>query len=138
VPVFRLRDEWPIALGSARFAGAPLIAVGGAGLLWCISDFARIGRGTLAPVDPPSCLVRRGLYAYVRNPMYVSVLVILAGETLLLESLAVLAWLGVAALAFHLFVLLYEEPALQRTFGADYEAYRRAVPRWVPRVRCRP
>ena len=40
---------------------------------------------------------------------------------------------GLMWLAFHVFVLLYEEPTLRATFGAEYDAYCRRVPRWLPR-----
>jgi protein-S-isoprenylcysteine O-methyltransferase Ste14 len=120
-------------LGAVRWLGVALVAVGASGLLWCIWEFAHTGRGTLAPVDPPRFMVRSGLYRYVRNPMYVSVLTTLVGEVLLFGSLRVLVWTAVVAMAVHLFVIGYEEPALRAEFGDDYEAYCRAVPRWLPR-----
>src|SRR5262249_31211454 len=73
-----------------RYLGSPLILFGVAGLLWCIWDFFSAGRGTLAPIDPPRRLVVRGLYKYVRNPMYVSVVTILLGEAIFLGSMSVL------------------------------------------------
>jgi protein-S-isoprenylcysteine O-methyltransferase Ste14 len=110
----------------------PIIA-GAAVLLHCIWDFAVAGRGTLAPVDPPKELVVRGLYRYVRNPMYVGVVSVLLGEALLFASIAMLIYAaGFFALA-HLFVILYEERTLRRRFGEAYEQYARAVPRWLPR-----
>jgi protein-S-isoprenylcysteine O-methyltransferase Ste14 len=93
------------------------------------------GFGTPAPVAAPERLVIGGVYRYVRNPMYVAVLAAIVGQALLLGQLglllyAVAAWVVVAA-----FVRFYEEPTLTRRFGADYEAYRRAVPAWWPRLR---
>ncbi|MGH7674633.1 MAG: methyltransferase family protein, partial [Gemmatimonadales bacterium] len=65
----------------------------GAGLLVaCVWEFARSGRGTLSPVDPPRELVVRGLYRYVRNPMYLSVTTIVLGELLLTRSRALLLY----------------------------------------------
>jgi len=122
-----------LPIGPIRFVALVPLALGAAGLVWCIVDFARLGRGTLAPVDPPRFVVRGGLYRYVRNPMYVCVMGILASEAVLFESRAVLAWAALAAVVFHLFVVLYEEPTLRATFGEDYEAYRQSVPRWLPR-----
>jgi len=75
-----------------------------------------------------------GLYRYVRNPMYVGVLATILGQGLLLGSGSVLVYAAVVALGFHLFVLAYEEPTLRRTYGAEYEAYCAAVPRWWPRL----
>lgn len=125
--------RWRTDLGAVRFAGVPLVAAGAVGLLWCIWDFAHRGRGTLAPVDPPRFIVRTGLYRLVRNPMYVSNLVTLIGVSVFFGSAAVLAWAGFMWVANHLFVVLYEEPALSAAFGADYEEYRRRVPRWAPK-----
>ena len=116
-----------------RYLGSPLILVGAAGLLWCIWDFFSAGRGTLAPIDPPKDLVVRGLYRYVRNPMYVSVVTILLGEAIFLGSTAVLLEAGVFILLAHLFVVFYEEPALQQKFGESYERYLQSVGRWIPR-----
>lgn len=114
---------------------ALLPAVLGLSILFrCIWDFARTGRGTLAPVDPPTTLVVKGLYRYVRNPMYVGVLTLLLGEALFFRSLALLEYAGFCWAAFHVFVLLYEEPALQHRFGASYDDYRRSVGRWMPRL----
>jgi protein-S-isoprenylcysteine O-methyltransferase Ste14 len=124
---FRL--DLPAVVGAA-------LAIAGAGvLLVCIRDFAVSGRGTLAPVDPPRKLVRVGLYRHVRNPMYLGVLLALVGEALFFESAVLGFYAAVVALAFHLFVVLLEEPTLRSSFPADYERYRASVPRWIPRLR---
>jgi protein-S-isoprenylcysteine O-methyltransferase Ste14 len=102
-------------------------------LLRCIWDFAASGRGTLAPVDPPTALVVRGLYRYVRNPMYVGVLVILISEAWLFDSRALLLYAAGCFVVVHAFVLLYEEPHLRRKFGGAYVSYCQKVNRWVPR-----
>jgi len=121
--------------GSWRWAGTPLMAAGAAVLIACIVDFARKGRGTLAPIDPPRNLVVVGLYRYVRNPMYVGVVTTLIGEALFFESRSIGIYAAAAWLLFHLWVVIYEEPHLEGTFGAEYEQYRDAVPRWIPRFR---
>ena len=120
-----------IGLGPLRWLGLPLVALGAAGLLWCIVDFARRGRGTLAPVDPPQFVVRSGLYRVTRNPMYVAVLVTLVGETLLADTIRLAVWTLLVAVTVHLFVVLYEEPTLRRQFGEPYVAYAATVPRWL-------
>jgi protein-S-isoprenylcysteine O-methyltransferase Ste14 len=117
-----------------RLLGLVFMVAGGGALLTCIRDFAVSGRGTLAPVDPPRHLVRVGLYRYVRNPMYLGVLLVLVGEALFFESETLGFYAAIMALAYHLFVVLYEEPRLSSLFGEEYERYRRAVPRWVPRL----
>ena len=101
----------------------------------CVWEFARTGRGTLSPVDPPRKLVVRGLYRYVRNPMYLSVTAIVLGEVLLTGSRALLIYWALWFFAANLFVMGYEEPTLRREFGTDYERYRREVGRWIPRLR---
>lgn len=121
-------------LGLFRWAGLPLIVAGAAVLLACIVDFARKGRGTLAPIDPPRNLVAAGLYRYVRNPMYVGVVTTLIGEAVFFESKRLAIFAVAAWLIFHLFVVLYEEPHLAGAFGDEYWEYRKAVPRWIPRV----
>jgi protein-S-isoprenylcysteine O-methyltransferase Ste14 len=113
------------------------LVVSGAGLallLWCVRDFYVTGKGTLAPWDPPKTLVRVGLYRFVRNPMYVGVITLVSGWSLLSGSrrLAIYA-LGLMAL-FHARVVLFEEPWLARTFPEAWERYRASVPRWIPRL----
>jgi protein-S-isoprenylcysteine O-methyltransferase Ste14 len=110
-----------------------LILIGAWGYFWCALDFVFRGKGTPAPIDPPKVLVVQGLYKYTRNPMYVSVLTVLAGECVLFHSAIFLEYLVLVALGFFVFVLLYEEPALTRKMGAAYEQYRDEVPRWIPR-----
>ena len=118
-------------------AMAPLL-FGGAVYLRCVRDFATVGRGTPAPVDAPKRLVVAGLYRYVRNPMYVGVLSVVGGWAMFFRSWRILLYAAGLALAFHLFVVFYEEPRLARQYGASYEWYRRAVRRWAPGKRYEP
>jgi protein-S-isoprenylcysteine O-methyltransferase Ste14 len=115
-----------------HFLGLVLMVLGAAILLWCIWDFAAKGRGTLAPVDPPRQLVVQGLYRYVRNPMYLGVLILLLGETAFFKSMALLQYTVAWLIIVNLFVVLYEEPSLRRRFGDSYERYFRSVHRWLP------
>lgn len=94
-----------------------------------------MGRGTLSPVDPPRELVIRGLYRYVRNPMYVGVSLIVLGEAALTRSRALLLYWAVFFAAVNVFVIGYEEPNLRRRFGESYERYTQRVGRWIPRRR---
>ena len=120
-----------------RYFGLLPIAIGAAGLLWCIWEFFSEGRGTLAPVDPPRHLVVRGLYRYVRNPMYVAVVMILIGESIFFMSTRVLVEAVVFFISAYLFVVFYEEPILRMQFGESYETYLHQVGRWIPRTRSR-
>jgi protein-S-isoprenylcysteine O-methyltransferase Ste14 len=124
----------PAAIEVPQVAGMIIGAAGAAVALWCIFTFALIGRGTPAPFDPPRRLVIRGPYRFVRNPMYIGAGLALAGATLFYGSWPLLSYAGLFFLITHLFVVLYEEPTLRRTFGPEYEAYCRQVRRWWPRV----
>jgi len=120
-----------------RVLGAVLIAAGAAVLLTAFAQFAIQGRGTPAPPAPTEQLVVRGLYRYVRNPMYLAVLGVIAGQALLLSRPVLLGYAAAVAAAFVAFVTGYEQPALARRYGAQYQAYRQAVPGWWPRLRPR-
>lgn len=120
---------------AVRVAGGVLLGAGAAVLLDCFRRFAIEGLGTPAPVFPTRTLVVSGLYRFVRNPMYCGVLAAIVGQALLLGSTSLLLYAAAVWLGFHLFVLLYEEPALRASYGAAYDLFVAAVPRWVPRLR---
>jgi protein-S-isoprenylcysteine O-methyltransferase Ste14 len=104
-------------------------------LLDSFARFALLGAGTPAPIFPTQRLVVSGLFRYVRNPMYVAVLSLIFGQGLLFGSVQVLEY-GIAVwAAFYLFVLIYEEPTLRKSYGREYEEFSANVPRWIPRWR---
>jgi len=117
-----------------QITGAVLAAAGAAALLAAFAQFAIQGRGTPAPPAPTEQLVVRGLYRYVRNPMYLAVLAVITGQALLLGRPVLLGYAAAVAAASITFVYGYEQPTLARRYGAQYEAYRRAVPGWWPRL----
>jgi protein-S-isoprenylcysteine O-methyltransferase Ste14 len=123
----------PAVVGPWQVAGLAILVLGGAVALWCILTFALVGQGTPAPFDPPRKLVVAGPYRWVRNPMYVGAGGVLVGTALYYESAALVAFAAGFLLAAHLFVVFYEEPTLERTFGAQYADYRNAVQRWLPK-----
>jgi protein-S-isoprenylcysteine O-methyltransferase Ste14 len=123
----------PLNLGPARWIGLLPLALGLTVILTCFVEFVRRGRGTPAPYDPPRELVVTGLYRYVRNPQYLGVILVAVGEALLTAAAALLGYAAMLAIAYHLFVRYYQEPALSRLFGEAYARYREAVPRWSPR-----
>jgi len=109
---------------------APFVA--GVGLLmWCVREFYVAGKGTLAPWDPPRHLVVSGPYRFSRNPMYVGVALILIGWALAFSARGLWVYALIVIVAFHLRVVLAEEPWQARTFGAEWERYRARVPRWL-------
>jgi len=127
----------PPLLGWAatRWAGAVLLVVAAPVFFDFVTRFVREGHGTPAPIAPTEHLVVGGPFRRVRNPGYVSVVSMILGQGLVFASRAVLVYAAALAVAFHLFVLLYEEPTLRRQFGAEYDEYCRRVPRWLPRLR---
>jgi protein-S-isoprenylcysteine O-methyltransferase Ste14 len=128
---FHIPAREPLA---QMIGAAALIASGLAPLLESIVRFIDVGRGTLVPVLPPEHLVVSGLYRYVRNPMYIGVLIAISGETLLFWNRNLLIHLAVVAFLIHLFVCLYEEPTLTRMFPEEYPLYQCHVRRWLPRL----
>lgn len=131
---WRVRKPAPFG-APVRIFGALLL---GAGLITLVQSFVRFvveGVGTPVPTAAPERLVVGGPYRYVRNPMYVALLATIAGQALYLGRFVLLLYSAIVWLVTATFVRWYEEPALARRFGADYAAYRRAVPAWVPRLR---
>ena len=117
-----------------QWLGIFCISVGTLLLLVCIWEFARRGRGTLSPADPPRHLVVSGLYRFVRNPMYLGVTLIVLGEVVLTRSLPLLTYWVIWFAIVNVFVIGYEEPTLRGQFGDDYDRYTSNVGRWIPRL----
>lgn len=115
--------------------GIVVVLAGVLVLVWCVRDFHVVGRGTLAPWDPPRQLVSNGLYRRSRNPMYVGVLLILIGWTLVFRSRLLAIYAIAVAVLFHLRVVLHEEPWLARTFPVEWAQLEARVPRWLIRKR---
>jgi protein-S-isoprenylcysteine O-methyltransferase Ste14 len=95
--------------------------------------FVTVGKGTLAPWEPPQRLVVRGVYRHVRNPMISGVLFVLLGESVLAASLPLFCWFLIFAVINATYIPLLEEPMLVNRFGEEYLTHKRNVPRWVPR-----
>src|SRR5688500_7241803 len=135
IPLALLRQGLQLETGILAYLSFLFWLLGGIILLWSFWNFLAQGRGTPAPIDPPRELVAVGFYRYVRNPMYVGVLALVIGHFLWFGYWYLLIYAIVVFLAFHTFVIYYEEPTLKRIFGAAYEEYLRRVPRWIPKVR---
>jgi protein-S-isoprenylcysteine O-methyltransferase Ste14 len=119
---------------AAHPVGFVLITLGIVALLWCVRDFYVSGKGTLAPWAPPQRLVIIGLYRYSRNPMYVSVLLVLLGWAFTFGSVGLFVYTIAVLIAFHLRVVFGEEPWLARRYGSEWESYVSRVPRWLWRA----
>ncbi|HEY0782682.1 MAG TPA: isoprenylcysteine carboxylmethyltransferase family protein [Thermoanaerobaculia bacterium] len=118
---------WAVPLGWA------VTAIGAALAASCAWVFVLRGQGTPAPFDAPRQVVAAGPYRFVRNPMYLGGFCVLVGFGLVERSSAIVAFAALWLLVVHLAIVGLEEPDLRRKFGASYEDYRRAVPRWLPR-----
>ena len=129
---FRPLPDWRGLLG------VTVIGIGFVIYLRCAADFVRRGHGTPNPADPPKTLVVEGLYRWSRNPMYVGVVLMVIGEAGALGSTGVAVYTACLWTGFHLRVVFYEEPVLKRMFGAAFDDYRAAVPRWLVRLERRP
>ncbi len=132
-----MATRWSNVTPLEWLAHALVVAVlaGGLGLfIWCVSLFARVGRGTLAPWDPTQELVAVGPYRYVRNPMISGVVLMLAGQALFWGSWAIGIWAALVLLINHVYFVFLEEPGLEERFGASYLRYKVRVPRWIPRM----
>ena len=108
-------------------------AVGISMVIWVSVIFVRRGKGTAVPLLPPKEFVPIGLYRYVRNPMYVGLIVVILAEAVVFRSVWLCVYACLIWLATHSYVVLIEEPDLIRRFGTGYEAYRSETPRWIPR-----
>jgi protein-S-isoprenylcysteine O-methyltransferase Ste14 len=141
VPVWLARSsgiQWDAPQCALAWAGVGIgVATLLVGLTLFVASLRRFGgegRGTLAPWDPPTSLVIRGPYSYVRNPMISGVLLVLVSEGSILRSPIHLGWAAVVALLNALYIPLVEEPGLRSRFGAEFDEYTRHVPRLVPRL----
>ena len=128
------RGRVPEGFGLLEILGLALMVVGAGLYASCLRQFVQVGGGTPAPIDAPKAVVAVGAYRYVRNPMYLGVITALAGETLLFRSPTLAAYTALLAAAFHLFIIIYEEPNLTVRFGESYRDYKANVPRWIPRL----
>ena len=119
----------------SRAVGAVVILLGLALFSWCVSLFARVGRGTLAPWDPTRNLVGIGPYRYVRNPMISGVVLMLIGQAVFQGSWVLALWVCLFIFVNHIYFVLSEEPGLERRFKEQYRVYKENVPRWIPRIK---
>ena len=138
VPIILVGGFRTPASGLLTWFGAVVTAIGAAIYFRCAWEFAVRGLGTPAPIAPTKFLVTTALHRHIRNPMYVGVALVILGQAVLFRSFHLVEYAAVMLLIAHLFVVFYEEPTLRRQFGESYEAYRRTVPRWIPRLRGTP
>jgi protein-S-isoprenylcysteine O-methyltransferase Ste14 len=136
LPYLFTRNKTPYG-GLSLVIATVCFATGALFYLWCQWHFATYGRGTPAPIDAPKKLVVRGLYKYVRNPMYVGVITAIIGWVILYHSWRLARLAIFMCISFELFIIFYEEPHLRKIFGAEYEEYCARVGRWFPKIKRR-
>ena len=132
---FDLWQSEPTTRVGLPILGCAFICLGLVLMVATIRLFVTVGKGTLAPWNPTQRLVVQGVYRHVRNPMIAGVFLVLLGEAILAASLPLFVWFVVFVLGNAVYIPVAEEPGLVKRFGDDYLAYRRNVPRWIPRVR---
>jgi protein-S-isoprenylcysteine O-methyltransferase Ste14 len=135
IPFALLPRSPQVETGIFAYLAFPLWLLGGVMILRCFWDFTFKGHGTPAPIDPPKELVATRLYRDVRNTIYLGALTIIVGHFLWFKTSWMLAYAVGVYLVFHLVVTWYEEPTLKKKFGAVYENYCKAMPRWIPKIR---
>ena len=121
--------------GTGSLSGILFLAIGLITLLWCVRDFYVSGKGTLAPWDPPKNLVTVGLYRFVRNPMYIGVILMLLGWAIFTAAPIVAGFALFMATAFYFRVKMHEEPWAESTFESAWLEYKNNVPRWLPQIK---
>ncbi len=127
-----ISEEFSFNLFGYYYLGMIPILFGVLLYFWCAWNFTFIGEGTPAPFDAPKKVVAAGAYRFVRNPMYVAVVSVLLGEAVFFQSASLLIYTSLMFLVFHIWIMIYEEPTLQKKFGASYDEYCREVSRWLP------
>ena len=132
---FDLWQSYPATRVALPILGGAFICLGLVLMVATIRLFVTIGKGTLAPWNPPQRLVVRGVYRHVRNPMISGVFCVLLGEAVLAASLPLLGWFAAFVTVNAVYIPLAEEPGLAKRFGGDYLTYKQNVPRWIPRLR---
>jgi protein-S-isoprenylcysteine O-methyltransferase Ste14 len=130
---------WPFRL-PAQLVPAfwPLLVVGSLLIVAAVGTFERAARASGAIGDAPGELVTRGPYRLMRNPIYVGVAFLLFGVAFFRQSPSFLVSALVFGALIDVYVRRVEEPRLEARFGDSYAAYKRVVPRWLPKLRPSP
>ena len=128
------RGVFPLRLDTLHIIALLPLLCGMIIYFWCLWNFAVSGRGTPALIDAPKQLVVQGPYRYVRNPMYIGLLLLITGWVIFFSSWRILIYDILVGLLFRFFVVWVEEPSLRRRFGESYNRYCEGVRRWIPKT----
>jgi protein-S-isoprenylcysteine O-methyltransferase Ste14 len=121
-------------IGPYRYIGIPVFGIGLMLSLYCAAILFIPGRSRPAPYDAGGTFTIAGPYRYVRNPFMLGVIISLWGEAIFMERLAMIIYALILMWVIHFWVIFFEEPALEERFRGEYDRYRKAVPRWLPRL----
>ena len=116
---------------SSKIIGTLLFLIGILIFFHCSYLFIKKGKGTPAPMHPPQKLVPDNIYKYTRNPMYIGYLSMIFGEVFLFGRLSLTIYAAIMIFTIHSYVVLFEEPKLEKRFGESYKDYKRKIPRWI-------
>ncbi|MBW3595316.1 MAG: isoprenylcysteine carboxylmethyltransferase family protein, partial [Actinobacteria bacterium] len=138
VPSIALRGSWAEALDVAAWqasVGIQILIVPIALGIRAVNEFVHVGGGTPIPYDPPMNLVRTGPYAYVRNPMQLAMVVLLALGAIPFGTAWMVAGAAIAVAYSAGLAEWHENLEMAERFGAQWDEYRGRVRAWVPRWR---
>jgi protein-S-isoprenylcysteine O-methyltransferase Ste14 len=130
VLVWLLLPQWRVVSGLVRGMGGVLLFAGLAVNVIADRAFTRHGT-TVKPFEESAALVTTGIFGLTRNPMYVGIVLMLAGVSLLLGSLVALAPALMLAILLDRRFIRIEEKMLAEKFGEVWQAYRERTRRWV-------
>lgn len=136
VPYLILRqscESLPDALDPIEVGAILLAIIGLSMVVWVAAAFVSRGRGTALPLLPPEEFVAEGLFKFVRNPMYVGLVLVIVAEAIFFRSWWLLIYAFVTWSVMNSYVVYVEEPRLARRFGETYLRYLKSAPRWFPR-----
>ena len=122
--------DWVVVYGDTNSTIAAALAIAGGALALAAERRFKAGGTNALPWKPTLKLATSGIYTMLRNPMYVGLLLLIAGIGIALASDWTLALLAPTAIVLHYGVVLREERYLEAKFGEDYRRYRASVPRW--------
>jgi len=120
-------------IGKIRYLGLFSIILGSAIYVTCSGYFLFIGRSSPIPFTQTKRLIVKGIYRYVRNPLYIAGVLVLVGEAVLFQSIGIFIYCLVMFGIFYVHVIM-EETFLENKFSVEYDQYRNSVPRWIPRL----
>ncbi len=120
----------PIPRAFAEGLGGLMIILALGLVLSSVQIFAEKGQG-LRPATPAGELFQKGPYKFSRNPIYLAMVIFGTGFGIATSNVWIIVTTAIVGLIFHFFVILPEERYLARRFGAEYDAYRSRVRRWI-------